>query len=520
MTLVKPWQRPSVPASLGNHEGRIRNVERRPPGTWVYAGTYPTDPNTTPDSPPFENGWSNAGGTSQRLRFRRTNENQTEVQGVVTGGVVGTVVTTMPDAIYIPLEDQYAAGVGADWLLNTDGELVSIVTASGSGSTGPTGPTGPTGSAGSTGSAGPTGSTGPAGATGITGATLNIIWNEIPAGTINGINDTFTISATPDPFDSLELYKNGLLMLEGTDYTLTGSTIVFDPAQIPETLDLLVATFQDGFALTPGLTGSTGTTGSTGPTGMTGATGVTGSTGMTGPTGMTGETGAAGAAASTGATGPTGMTGSTGPTGAGVTGATGTTGATGATGATGSGAGIGNLELVYRYTVTGSDKTSIDTGVDTPAAGSNDWTNGDLLEVFALIRTDDAAAVSVPFIRFNNDSGANYDQETIGGNSGSAAAGVLNAQTSVVFHSHGSGGTANYAAGIALTIPNFSGTTFYKNGVLLATVGDATAGNNWAEQWSVGYRSTTALTRLLLSAAAGQKLKVGTQLLIYKRLAS
>ncbi len=38
--------------------------------------------------------------------------------------------------------------------------------------------------------------------------------------------------------------------------------------------------------------------------------------------------------------------------------------------------------LVYRYTVTGSDKASIDTGVDTADAGSNDWTNGDLLEIW------------------------------------------------------------------------------------------------------------------------------------------
>jgi hypothetical protein len=94
----------------------------------VYVGTFPGDPDTTVDSPPFENGWSNAGGGRQRLRFRRTNENQTEFDGFVTGGDNGTVVTTLPDAIYIPLEEQEASGfvdgTPCRWVLRTDGGLV------------------------------------------------------------------------------------------------------------------------------------------------------------------------------------------------------------------------------------------------------------------------------------------------------------------------------------------------------------------------------------------------------------
>jgi len=45
---------------------------------------------------------------------------------------------------------------------------------------------------------------------------------------------------------------------------------------------------------------------------------------------------------------------------------------------------IGSSELIYRYTVAGTDKASIDTGVDTAQAGSNDWTNGDLLDIAAI----------------------------------------------------------------------------------------------------------------------------------------
>ncbi len=116
---------------LGNHEERTRALERRPPGTWIYVGDFPTDPDTTVDSPPFENGWVNTGGGAQRLRFRRTNENQLVVEGSITGptgSLDGTVVTTMPESFYNPSEVQTANGlynnVPCEWTLNPDGTLV------------------------------------------------------------------------------------------------------------------------------------------------------------------------------------------------------------------------------------------------------------------------------------------------------------------------------------------------------------------------------------------------------------
>ncbi len=134
MPTVPPYERPSVGSMLGNHETRTRALERRPPGTWIYVGDFPTDPDTTIDSPPFENGWANAGGGAQRLRFRRTNENQLEVEGSITGGtgiIDGTVVTTMPDPIYIPLEDSPPVagiydGKPCEWVLRSDGSLVFV----------------------------------------------------------------------------------------------------------------------------------------------------------------------------------------------------------------------------------------------------------------------------------------------------------------------------------------------------------------------------------------------------------
>ncbi len=47
---------------------------------------------------------------------------------------------------------------------------------------------------------------------------------EILVGIINGSNATFTIAFAPSPAASLDLYLNGLLMKQGTDYTVTGMT--------------------------------------------------------------------------------------------------------------------------------------------------------------------------------------------------------------------------------------------------------------------------------------------------------
>lgn len=48
-----------------------------------------------------------------------------------------------------------------------------------------------------------------------------------PTGTIDGSNATFTISPAPSPAASLQLFLNGVLQYRGTDYTLTGGTIVY-----------------------------------------------------------------------------------------------------------------------------------------------------------------------------------------------------------------------------------------------------------------------------------------------------
>ena len=53
------------------------------------------------------------------------------------------------------------------------------------------------------------------------------IENEVPAGTINGSNTAFTLTSSPDPSGSLQLFLNGMFMTVGEDYTISGVDITF-----------------------------------------------------------------------------------------------------------------------------------------------------------------------------------------------------------------------------------------------------------------------------------------------------
>ena len=66
---------------------------------------------------------------------------------------------------------------------------------------------------------------------------------ETPAGTLDGMNGTFTLANTPLG-SSLTLFRNGLYMTANLDYTLTGSTIQFVPGAIPQPGDLLAAFYR------------------------------------------------------------------------------------------------------------------------------------------------------------------------------------------------------------------------------------------------------------------------------------
>lgn len=49
--------------------------------------------------------------------------------------------------------------------------------------------------------------------------------NEIPTGSINGSNATFTLASSPNPDTSLEVWVNGQKLELTTDYSLSNDTL-------------------------------------------------------------------------------------------------------------------------------------------------------------------------------------------------------------------------------------------------------------------------------------------------------
>jgi hypothetical protein len=82
------------------------------------------------------------------------------------------------------------------------------------------------------------GSTGPCG-----GQASAYYDGETPAGLVDGSNNTFTLANAPSGL-SLSLFRNGLYMKAGFDYTLSGSTIRFVTGVIPQPMDTLVANYR------------------------------------------------------------------------------------------------------------------------------------------------------------------------------------------------------------------------------------------------------------------------------------
>ena len=86
------------------------------------------------------------------------------------------------------------------------------------------------------------GSSGPCGAGG--GVGVAFADSEPPTGPINGTNNIFMLNFTPSPPSSLDLYRNGVRLTSGSDYLLSIKTITFFQASLPNTGDLLAASYR------------------------------------------------------------------------------------------------------------------------------------------------------------------------------------------------------------------------------------------------------------------------------------
>ena len=81
------------------------------------------------------------------------------------------------------------------------------------------------------------------GTTGPCGGQSAVFYDaETPAGLVDGSNNTFTLLNPPGA--SLTLFRNGMYMKAGFDYTLTGGAVQFVSGAIPQPLDTLVANYR------------------------------------------------------------------------------------------------------------------------------------------------------------------------------------------------------------------------------------------------------------------------------------
>lgn len=173
---MRPIVEPTSVREIKTNSWRISQLERRTAGsggglTWIYVGTYPTDPLTTPDSPPFQNGWmwDDSDPENTPPRFRLTVDGEPEVEGAFTGGASGTVAFTLPVGYR---RDYIIWAVGAKddvtvcfYRLDPNGEVTIYLTDV----VGPTGAPGTDGTDGAPGSVWYVGTGAPPGGTGING---------------------------------------------------------------------------------------------------------------------------------------------------------------------------------------------------------------------------------------------------------------------------------------------------------------------------------------------------------------
>ena len=73
---------------------------------------------------------------------------------------------------------------------------------------------------------------------------VGFVDQETPSGAVNGVNASFTLSQSPSPSSSLAVYRNGVRLTAGVDYTATGTAITFGPTLLPQTGDVLVCSYR------------------------------------------------------------------------------------------------------------------------------------------------------------------------------------------------------------------------------------------------------------------------------------
>lgn len=95
------------------------------------------------------------------------------------------------------------------------------------------------------------GTSGPCGNSGVSYTGPGFVDGETPSGVMNGTNTVFTLSGQPSPSMSLELYRNGIYLTQGLDYSLSANSITMSTGSAPLIGDVLKASYRTAAASNP-----------------------------------------------------------------------------------------------------------------------------------------------------------------------------------------------------------------------------------------------------------------------------
>ena len=73
---------------------------------------------------------------------------------------------------------------------------------------------------------------------------VGFIDGETPSGSVDGVNTLFTLSQAPNPASSLAVFRNGLRLKAGLDYTAATSSIAFVANYVPQSGDVLLCSYR------------------------------------------------------------------------------------------------------------------------------------------------------------------------------------------------------------------------------------------------------------------------------------
>lgn len=156
-----------------------------------------------------------------------------------------------------------------------------------------------------------------------------------------------------------------------------------------------------------------------------------------------------------------------------------------------------------------SDTATFDTG-----AGGFAATYAHLM-IVAYLRTTEAVIISTAAVTFNNDTGANYDNQTVRGRDTTASSADGQAAANWTLPIPGASAAAGVFGGALVFMPAYAQTVGEKAAYYMGGFADEAATGGDAGVKTIHWRSTVAVARIIFTAGSGSNFLTGSRLTVY-----